>query len=136
MSVESSDMSNSGETTPSTNTQPPGILRNSTNSNNNNRNRSRNNSRRNNSSSGTSNNGRENSQIKSFEGVTLDVGAVLCLSNEDVDKGKEGFPRFQAKLEEYILREYDNAKDLTPLIVQLKDPVKPFEKRIFPKIWY
>ena len=75
-------------------------------------------------------------KLKSFKGVTPDIGAVLCLSNEDVDAGKEGFPKFQLKLEEYVLREYDNARDLTPLIINLCDPVQPFETKNFPKARY
>ena len=137
MSAEQT-MTPSGEggdsnTTPST--QTPGILRN-LNSGRNNRGNGGNSRRNRGSSSGSTNGDASSTQLKSFKGVTPEVGAVLCLSNEDVDRGREGFVRFQLKLEEYVLREYNNAKDVTPLIVLLKDPVVPFEKRNFPKAKY
>ena len=50
--------------------------------------------------------------------------------------GKEGFTKFQSKLEEYILREFDNAKDIVPLIINLKDPSKDFEAKHIPTSKY
>ena len=127
MSANSSEQSGGGDTPPAS-TLPPGIIRGSKN---------RNKSKK--SSSNLSNNHTSTNdlhKLKSFKGVTEEIGAVLCLGNEDVELGKEGFPKFQNKLEEYVLREYDNAKDITPLIVTLHDPIKPFMRKNFPKAKY
>ena len=89
---------------------PPGILQNNTS---NDRLRGRNNGRRSNGTTSTRNNSGDTSKMKDFEGETSEIGAVLCMSNEEVEKGKDSFPSFHSKLEEYVLQEYDNTKDIT-----------------------
>ncbi len=108
-----------------TQNQPPGIIRNRT-------------KKKEKSSSPTSVNSSffTDTKNKSFNGVTEDIDAVLCLVNEDVDAGKEGFTGFQTKLEEYVLREYDNARDIMPLILNLTDPMDTFEQDNMPKTKY
>ena len=135
--ISSMNANESTDLTTEQTTPPPANPNNSTSSNNHseraegNR-RSRNNRRRGNNNPSTS----TPASVKKFEGDTPTIGAVLCLSNEDVDLGKEGFTKFQSKLEEYILREFDNAKDIAPLIINLKDPSKDFEAKHFPKSKY
>ena len=64
----------------------------------------------------------------SFKGDTEDIKAILSLNREITTEGDDGFTNFQKQLETYVLREYDNPKDLMPLILKLVNPVFSFDK--------
>ena len=72
----------------------------------------------------------------SFKGETESINAILRLSNEGESIGHDGFTYFQKKLEEYVLKEYDNAVDLMPLILDLEDPLEDFEDDHMPTTKY
>ena len=73
-----------------------------------------------------------NSDVKFFKGSTADIGAVLSLPIERVKLDK-GFEFFQTEMETYILKNLENAADVTPVIKKLKDPTSDFASKSIPK---
>jgi len=73
-----------------------------------------------------------NSNERTWEGDTPDIGAVLGLRTEYLNK-KTSFRVFMEKMEEYILRKLDNGGDVLPLVREQKDPRVSFEKKHLPK---
>ena len=72
------------------------------------------------------------SNERTWEGDTPDIGAVLGLRTEYLNK-KTSFRVFMEKMEEYILRKLDNGSDVLPLVREQKDPRVSFEKKHLPK---
>ena len=68
----------------------------------------------------------QSTTLQKFKGSETDIKAVLCMPNEKVEAGLHGFKHFQTELENFVLKKFDNASDLTPLITTLKDPLKTF----------
>ena len=64
--------------------------------------------------------------LRSFEGAESDVGGVLCLSNEKVDK-KVTFDEFRVKIGQYIERKYDNSDDIVMMVEDMKTPEESYK---------
>ena len=87
------------------------------------------------SSSGRRTDSRKNvlsSNERTWEGDTPDIGTVLGLRTEYLNK-KTSFRVFMEKMEEYILRKLDNGSDVLPLVREQKDPRISFEEKHLPK---
>ena len=93
--------------------------------NNNNNNDRRNNNRENNRRNEMSANERD------WEGDKPDIGAVIGLRVEWLDK-KTSFRNFMEKMVDYVLREFDNANDILPLVRDQIDPFTDFETNNMP----
>ena len=72
-----------------------------------------------------------NSNERTWEGDKSDVGAVLGLRTEYLDK-KVSFRVFIEKMIKYILRELNNASDVLPLLSERKYPLTIFRKNHMP----
>ena len=48
------------------------------------------------------------------------------MPDEKVEAGLHGFKHFQTEMEDYILKKFDYASDLTPVITTLKYPLTTF----------
>ena len=70
-----------------------------------------------------SNNGRTtyDPALKSFEGAEPEVGGVLCLPSEKVDK-RVTFDEFRIKVGQYVDRNYDNPDDVGIVLEEMDDP--------------
>ena len=68
-------------------------------------------------------------QLSTFEGAEKGIGAVLAMPSEDVQACK-GFKAFQTALEYFTVQKFDNGRDLTPLIEDIKDPVVYFRNTV------
>ena len=102
-------------------------------------NSSNSNQTRNDTNSSSNNNRRNDNRRNTFtnnertwQGNTTDVGAVLGLRTEYLDK-KVSFRVFMEKMEEYAVRKLDNGSDLIPLMREQVDPRISFEKTHLPK---
>ena len=102
-------------------------------------NSSNSNQTRNDTNSSSNNNRRNDNRRNTFtnnertwQGNTTDVGAVLGLRTEYLDK-KVSFRVFMEKMEEYAVRKLDNGSDLIPLMRDQVDPRISFEKTHLPK---
>ena len=69
---------------------------------------------------------------RTWEGDTPEIGAVLGLRTEYLNK-KTSFSVFMEKMEEYILRKLNNGSDVLPLVRDQKDPSVVFETKHLPK---
>ena len=69
---------------------------------------------------------------RTWEGDTPEIGAVLGLRTENLNK-KTSFSVFMEKMEEYILRKLNNGSDVLPLVRDQKDPSVIFETKHLPK---
>ena len=65
---------------------------------------------------------------KSFEGETPDIGAVLALKSEKVDK-KLTFDSFREKLSDFLMKKLDHAKDVVAIVKTMKDPSPAFHTK-------
>ena len=89
-----------------------------------------------NSNSNRRNDNRKNvftNNEKTWQGNTPDVGAVLGLRTEFLDK-KVSFRVFMEKMEEHAVRKLDNGNDLIPLMREQVDPRISFENTHLPKV--
>ena len=73
------------------------------------------------------------SEDKDFEGRTKDIGGVLGLKHEKLTH-KVSFDTFREILTEYVLKEFQNARHVVPLVEELTNPMKEFVDRNKPKI--
>jgi len=64
--------------------------------------------------------------LHNFSGKTPEMEVVLTLLTENVQKGVP-FEKFQEKLRIYALKNFKHAKDVIPLIVDIKDLKESFE---------
>ena len=91
---------------------------------NNNKNNGRGGSNNNNNGRGDGNSNRRNlfsANERSWGGDKPDIGAVLGLRSEYLDK-KHSFCSFLEKLVEYVLHELNNPNDVLELLTEQKDP--------------
>ena len=79
---------------------------------------------------------RENNIIhvsKTYEGDTPEIGAVLALQNENVDK-KANFSVFCERIGTYIMKEYKNGEDVVAVTKDITvDIVDMFKKKKKPE---
>ena len=61
-----------------------------------------------------------NSTSRSFEGKNKDIGGVLGLRNERLDK-KVSFDTFRELLTNYVMTHLDNADDVVAIVCDLED---------------
>ena len=94
----------------------------------------------NNSGSGSNNNRNNrnnnrrnlfNGNERTWEGDKIEIGAVLGLRTEYLDK-KVSFRVFIEKLIEYVLREVRDASDVLPVLSKRKDPIPIFRSSNMP----
>ena len=64
-------------------------------------------------------------QDKSFSGKTKEVGGVLGLKSERLTF-EVPFDTFREKLAEYILKEFNNARNVISLVEDMEDPMSVF----------
>ena len=104
------------------------------NNNGNNNNNSGNNNRNNNNNNRRNDNRRNlfSGNERTWAGDKADVGAVLGLRTEYLDK-KVSYRVFIEKMIEYVLREVDDASDVLPILSQEKDPIPIFQAEQMPK---
>ena len=67
-----------------------------------------------------------NSNERNWQGDKPDIGCVLGLRTEWLDK-KLSFRSFMEKMVEYVMREFDNANDVLPVVMDQEDPRVDFE---------
>jgi len=72
------------------------------------------------------------SEMRGFTGETLDLGAVLGLFSEKLDKSVS-FDKFTDFIKNYMLKNYKNTEDIVCLIVDLEDPTTVFEANNAPE---
>jgi len=64
--------------------------------------------------------------LKNFVGETLELGAILSLLSEKVEKGLT-FDVFQERLKNFVLNTFKKAEDVTKLVTALEDTRVDFE---------
>ena len=104
------------------------------NNNGNNNNNSGNNNRNNNNNNRRNDNRRNlfSGKKRTWAGDKADVGAVIGLRTEYLDK-KVSYRVFIEKMIEYVLRKVDDASDVLPILSQEKDPIPIFQAEQMPK---
>ena len=68
---------------------------------------------------------------RDFKGGTLELGAVLGLLSEKLDIGTD-FDKLREKLNIYVERNFDNAKDVLCVVTDVGGPTKAFEQDNIP----
>ena len=71
-------------------------------------------------------------ELKVWKGACENIGGVLGMTSEVID-AKVPFDTFRDKLENYVMRTFDNGSDVIGIITELKDPADDFEARYMPK---
>ena len=73
------------------------------------------------------------SNPKDWEGATSELGAVVCLKNENLDK-RATFEKYTECVKNYILRTYnDTGRFMTIAITERKDPLDFHKDECMPK---